>query len=142
MIAVCLGQIAAWSLDRDPPIRLIGYSVERPVHPGGPLRITLAVQRDLSRQCDVTISRHLVDGRGFRYYLPQIAMDASAIEALERSSKDENRILLQMPDDAAPGRAQYVSALSYACNPVHRLWPVPFVYEIPFDLTPATKLER
>jgi hypothetical protein len=134
MILLCLGQIAAWAWDREPPFKLIGYSVERPVHVGGPLRITLAVQRDLTRQCDVTVSRWIVDGRKFLIYLPQLAMDAHAIASLEQSSKDENRILLQMPDDAAPGNASYVTTLSYVCNPVHRFLPVRFSYEIPFVL--------
>jgi hypothetical protein len=139
MIAICLGQIVVWAFDREPPFKLIGYSVERPVHPGGPLRITLSVQRDVSRACDVNITRYITDGRGFRYYLPQIELDQRAIDELEKSMRDENRILLQMPEDAAPGQAVYGNGLSYECNPVHKVWPIRMAYEIPFDLTPTPR---
>jgi hypothetical protein len=132
MLVVCLGQIIVWAFDRAPPFQLVGYAVERPVVPGGPLRITLSVARDATRQCDLTITRYIVDGRGFRFYLPQVALDAHAISALDASNKESNRILVQMPDDAATGPALYGNSLSYACNPIHRLWPIRLGYEIPF----------
>lgn len=135
MLLLCFGQIVAWGFDRKPPLELVGWNIERPVYPGGPLRITLAVQRDMSRECDATVSRHIQDGRGFRFDLPQLVMDSHAIAALQASLRDENRILVQMPDDAAPGPAKYVSALSYACNPVHRLWPMRVRHELPFEIT-------
>ncbi|WP_066339281.1 hypothetical protein [Azohydromonas lata] len=136
MIGLCLGQITVWGLDREPPFKLQGYAVERPVHPGGPLRITLSVARDLRQSCDVQITRYIVDGGGFRFYMPQIGLDAHAIAELQSSSRDENRILIQMPEDAAPGDARFGNALSYVCNPIHRLWPVRVAFEVPFDLTP------
>jgi hypothetical protein len=142
MLVLCLGQVLVWAFDREPPLRLVGYAVERPVHPGGPLRITLAVERDMRQACDVQITRYIIDGRGFRFYLPQIGLDAHAISELHATTRDENRILLQMPDDAAPGEARYGNALSYVCNPVHKLWPVRVAFEVPFDLTPVPAKER
>lgn len=136
MILLVLCQFVVWAFDRTPPFKLIGYAVERPVHPGGPLRITLGVERDLRQSCDVQITRYIVDGRGFRFYLPQIGLDAHAIAELQTSTRDENRILIQMPEDAAPGEARFGNALSYVCNPVHKLWPVRVAFEVPFDLTP------
>lgn len=135
MLLLCFCQIVVWAADRKPPLELVGWNIERPVYPGGPLRITLAVQRDLTRECDVRVSRHIEDGRGFRFDLPQLFMDAHAIAALQATLRDENRILVQMPDDAAPGGGKYISALSYACNPVHRLWPMRVRHELPFEIT-------
>jgi hypothetical protein len=137
MILLCLGQIAAWALDRAPPAKLHGYAVERPVHPGGPLRITLSIERDLTRRCNVTVTRYIVDGRGFRIYLPTIGLDAHALDELQESAKDENRILLQLPEEAAPGKAVFGNSLSYVCNPVHQIFPVRMAYEVGFDITPS-----
>lgn len=135
VLVLCAGQVLVWGFDRSPPLSLVGWAIEKPVHPGGPLRITLAVQRDLTRECSATVSRHIEDGRGFRFDLPQLVMDAHAIAALQESLKDESRILVQMPDDAAPGNGRYVSALSYACNPVHRVWPIRMRFVLPFEIT-------
>ncbi|WP_157266332.1 hypothetical protein [Azohydromonas aeria] len=137
VLLLCLVRVVFWALDREPPFELRGASVEQPVEPGGPVRITLDVRRDLSRNCSLLIVRYLIDGARFRFYLPTIELDASALEQLERQTPGENRILLQMPPEATAGKGAFGNVLSYACNPVHFVWPLRVAYEVPFEIAPA-----
>lgn len=136
MLLLCLGQILWWAFERTPPFKLLTYSVEHPIFPGGPLKIVLNVERDLTRRCSVHIERYVTDGKGYRMYFPTLDLSHSALVHLELNSPGVNKILLMVPQEAHPGLSAYGNMLSYACNPVHKIWPMVMTYEIPFRVSP------
>lgn len=128
-------QLTLWAIDRRAPFELT--STEPAIGRGGEVvDLRAYVQRDLSRECHATYTRFLYDGAGFRHDLggPNY-INAAGVADLERRTPGELRIAVRLPTGLAPGRAALVTTLDYSCNPLHRIWPVHVVMEIPFEVT-------
>lgn len=136
LLIVSGGGLALMIGDDDPPFRLIGYTVE-PVRPGGVLRVTADVQRDLDRECSVVFSRHMFDSLGTRIDLAGTRnMTADAIRVLDEVSPGKLRLALPIPAYAAAGPAKLVTPLSYQCNAWHAMRPIETTTVMVFEVSP------
>lgn len=132
---ICVVIAADWAADRQPPLQVLAL---RPIRaaPGATAQFELMVARDLRRGCAVRFHRYLYDGEGFRFDLGgPAAMNAQALAALEREHPGQLLLSVPVPQRATPGAARFVTSLDYVCNPLHHLWPIPLLLEVPFTIT-------
>lgn len=133
-IAICLGILGTWSLDRTPPIKLLS-SIDSQALPGSYIVIHAKVKRDLTRHCAVDYSRYMYDGAGVRYDLQgTTTLTEEAIQLTDKITPDALRLGFVVPQSAHPGPASLVSVLEYRCNPLHRIWPIEMVFTMPFTV--------
>lgn len=126
MILISAGQIAWWAADRTPPFEMIKY---RPMvgQPGGLVIIEAEVKRDVARGCSVVGNRTMYDSKGTLFPLSDNkTVSAKALAVLQTIMPDRTAIAINIPIEAAPGKAKIVTTLNYTCNPVQRLfdWPI------------------
>ena len=133
-----LWQAGVWLTDRSPPFAVIGPVVMKNAKPGEMAFFTAPVRRDLDRNCSVQFSRHLIDGRGIRFDLTKEPgmMTAAGLRAMDAAMGGYLRLAVDVPEAAAPGPAIFATDLSYACNPIHRAWPIEVSLEILFVIEP------
>lgn len=137
ILAVSVGQVVWWALDRDPPFRLVSHQVNSP-HAGGVLSVRAKVQRDLERDCSVTFSRYLFDRNGTRHENtgPQV-MTAQTIRNMDAMAPGELNVQMLVPANFPPGPASMTTVLEYRCNPLQDVArPIPVEMNIPFEVLP------
>lgn len=132
----CVLLAAYWAADRTPPLVVRGQVGAISVERGSVAQIELSVQRNVRRNCSVSYHRHLYDADGFRFDLPgsPSGMNAEAIAALERSHPGRLLLLVPIPRKAAPGPVRLVTSMQFVCNPLHYLWPIPMLVEVPLQI--------
>lgn len=133
-----LVQGGVWLADRSPPFAVIGPVVVTTARPGDIAFFTAPVRRDLERDCSVVFSRHIVDVRGIRFEVSKEpgVMTAAGLRAMDAAMGSYLRLAVEVPEQAAPGQAAFVTELSYACNPIHRAWPIEVSMPLLFLIQP------
>lgn len=128
-MALLAGLLGMWIGDRTPPGRLVSAKVVTPnVEPGGTFQIRFEVDRE--RSCETQVDRMLVDADGHREPLPDIN-NAQPLGPKAYIATAE------VPYYFVRGRARYITATTYVCNPLHRWFPISAgVREFEFDVTP------
>lgn len=134
VISIALAQIFAWAFDREPPFVVIDGHIEPPAVPGGVLRITGAVKRDISRNCDLEVTQWVEDSSGYRHYLNPVAMRSDSIRKLEEISPGRTQYAASIPSTVKIGPSVYHAESRYVCNPVHFVWPVSIITRIAFEV--------
>lgn len=124
-LLLAMGQLMAWGLDRRVPFHLVSYAAE-PTLPGDTLIVRATVERDLARHCSVIYSRMFHDSSGARFDITAgaQAMNADALDDLNRRTPDALVLSITVPPMASPGIGALVTSLDYVCNPMHQLYPV------------------
>jgi hypothetical protein len=137
ILAISIGQVIWWALDRSPPFRVDGYTIA-PVRQGGTVRIDAHVTRDVARGCSVTLSNSLYDATGARHVIePSIKFSPGDLAALERKTPGRMSRNLPLPDGVAVGPASLVSSMAYECNPLQEmLRPIYVQAEFGFEVLP------
>lgn len=127
-----------WLTDRAPPFAVIGPVVVSNARAGEIVYFTAPVRRDLDRECSVVFSRHIIDVRGIRFDISTApgVMTAAGLRAMDAAMGAYLRLAVEVPEQAAPGQAAFVTELSYACNPVHRAWPIEVSMPLLFLIQP------
>ncbi len=127
-------QVLWWVFDRAPPFRVL--SVEPSVVKAGQmLTLNADVYRDNARRCDSTLSRYILDAKGFRHDIgPTSFFPAESIDLLERRSPGRLMVRLDSPASLPVGKSELVSSLLYVCNPIHRIYPIVVVTSLPFEV--------
>ena len=122
--------------DTEPPFRVIS-SVANSPRAGELLRADAIVQRDLSRNCSVTFSRHILDSQGTRIDVqPLTYMPAAGLVQLEETSPGRLRMAVMLPAYVSPGPAKLVTPLAYTCNAWHSLRPIEVLMTVDFVVAP------
>lgn len=137
IIAVSIGQVIWWALDRDPPFRVDSVRVTN-ARQGGLVHIDAEVFRDVRRDCGVTLSSHIYDSTGARFVVDGSTIISSAgIAALERKSPGKLRRTIQLPEGVAVGPASVVSSMAYTCNLMQEVFrPIQVQTEFQFEVLP------
>lgn len=118
----------SWVADRTPPTVVLSATQIGQVVPGGQLRVRYIVER--YRSCAFTVDRVLFDGKEVRLDLPDLTWKA----APGPLGRDEYTVLVDIPDDFAPGPSIYRTVISYECNVLHKLWPIITRGEVRFEV--------
>jgi hypothetical protein len=138
-VAGCV-QIAVWALDRRPPFHLVSVQPALAI-PGQSVVLTMVVRRNVERECSVTWSRWVFDGRNVRIDLEgQQQMGAAGISDIEVRNAGRLTISVPIPSSAFPGGAELVYDLDYVCNPLQRWWPINVVARVPFEIANRDKI--
>lgn len=132
IVIILAALVFAWNLaDREPPFSVLSHDPV-PVRAGKWNEIDVPVWRDLSRHCDATLSRFIIDsaGNGFEMSSDRTVTD-QFIRTIEQTNPGRLRIALLLPPPRtsqthgiASGPARLVTVLAYACNPSHSIWPI------------------
>lgn len=114
----------AWAFDDKPPFKMLDYTITSAPQ-GGTMLVFANVKRDLTRHCDATYSRRMVDSRKVIFTLePDTTMSASAIGGMDLDDPDKLRFAVRVPYGVAPGPVEILTPLQYVCNPWHALRPI------------------
>lgn len=129
--------IAFWGLDRKPPLSLVEYTYTH-VRQGAQLELHAKVKRDIDKGCSVTYARYILDSTGNRSNESQISYMNSKgmMEMAAKMGRDNLNILYPLTTELHPGPATYIVMLDWQCNPLHAIWPIQQVIEIPFNVLP------
>ena len=128
-------ELVIWSLDRHPPFEVLAAAPAM-VAPGQTVNLVADVRRDTDRGCSARFTRHIYDGAGSRHDLEGVQIiNSDGIIDIERRTPGQLHVSLRVPSSATPGGASLVTNLDYTCNPLHGLWPIHVVTEIPFTIT-------
>ena len=139
VFAIAAAQIAVWSIDRDPTFKITSVEPQFGIA-GAPVVLTAGVQRDISRRCDANLTRYLVDNTGARWEIDgPVHLSYWAILSAQKRSPGHITVALNIPSDAAPGPATLISSVENHCNPLHRLWPIESMTEIPFTIVSSLR---
>lgn len=131
VIGACGIVSGAWLLDRDAPFTL-GHVTVRNAAPGGYVMLSAPVKRD-HRGCSLAFSRFMMDSQNVRFDISGTQrMNKEALRATEAISPDLWQVAFEVPFGAATGPAKVLTAIAYTCNPLHTVWPIDVVTEIPF----------
>ncbi len=117
--ALLAGLFGTFLADRDPPISIISAEVLTPmVRPGDPFTMRFKVVRH--RSCAIHADRVLRDSAGGREILEDFDLktDPGPI------GNDSFLVHVTVPAAFKPGPAHYITAAEFACNVVHKLWPI------------------
>lgn len=118
-----------WAFDRRVPVEVTGRVVVPPTKVGGSIVIASEITRH--RVCFTRIERVLLDALRRRFvFEPQESV------AMGAAGPDDFRSVMPVPKDAEPGGATVRFAISWQCNPLHVLWPITRVIEMPIYLEP------
>lgn len=133
-IGVVSGLIIYWAQDTKPPFKMKDFTVDSAAPVGGFVKITMFVDRDISRNCDVVVSRFVQDAKGYRSYSASQSLSAADVVRLELTSPGVARVIVPIPLAAAPGLGTVGTTLQYTCNPVQRLFPIYLALSIPVEI--------
>lgn len=128
VLLFCSIQIFIWSLDDQPPFKLIDYELKSG-YPGEVITIKSKVIRDVKRKCSVTYSRSFSDSAGTRTDLTsgKQIMSAKALTDLNERSPDRLSTSVSIPVNAEKGEALIITVLEYECNPFHKSYPIDLI---------------
>lgn len=134
LMLVSGAQVLWWMFDRSPPFKVLSVEPSA-VRAGETVALIADVYRDTARRCDSTISRYILDAKGFRHDIGSSSFfPAESIDLLERRSPRRLMVRLNTPGDLPPGKSELVSSLLYVCNPVHRIYPIVVMTSLPFEV--------
>lgn len=135
IIVAGLLAIVWYAMDREPPFAVVD-SPQTFASPGGWLRVTADVRRDVKRNCEAEFTRYIFDSRATRYDLGHAVASPQMISQMEKQSPGKLKVAVLVPAGAEPGPARLVTVLEYRCNKVHNFWPISVTTEIPFEIVP------
>jgi len=129
-VLVLLGSGAAllgvWAGDRNPATEnVLAEARPQEAYPGGILNIAYDFRR--YRLCPRDTQRTIYDGRTVRFDLGTQSRPLSG-----PVGKDAYIQPVRVPETAALGPARYRVIILDYCNPLHRIWPLKRVIEVPF----------
>lgn len=128
-------EVVIWSVDRHPPFEVLATAPAM-VAPGEIVDLVADVRRDTDRGCSARFTRHIYDGASSRHDLEGVQIiNAEGIRDIERRTPGQLWVSVRVPSKATPGQASLVTNLDYTCNPLHGLWPIHVITEIPFTIT-------
>ncbi len=135
--SIFLLQLAAWSMESNPPFTLLAYDV-RSAKAGHNAMVIARVIRDMKRNCSADFSRFFYDANGARFDLSEGSkhMNIAAIATMERTTPGILQFTFQVPEGAAIGTGKIVTSLDYVCNPWHLMWPIQVVTEFQVEVLP------
>ena len=134
VLACAVAVVGWWAFDRSPPISVTGYD-RATVAPGGWLRIAVKVNRDQSKRCDSAVTAVLFDSAGTRYLLSGTQIyNAPTLDHIDTISPGLMAAAAPVPLSASKGKGHVVISLSYRCNPLHTVWPIEAMMDIPFTV--------
>lgn len=125
--------VAWFAMDREPPFAVLSVEPASAL-PGQWVKLRGEVRRDLHRKCASDFSRYIFDSEGVRFDLGNASASAAMIERIDRSDPGHLTIAFQVPATIHPGKAELVTVLEYACNKVHRFWPIEVLTTMPFTV--------
>jgi hypothetical protein len=131
LIASMVGLVLYWTIDRTPPVNQIYNIITEDVHPGGDIILRSRVFRH--RSCQTHIDRVVIDGGGFRYILQDLDFNTAPGVVGEQ---DEYSSRIPLPLDAASGIATLKMFMTWRCNIIHVIWPIPDYVEVKFIIMP------
>lgn len=114
--AVVLG---IWVIDRDWPV-VIENIRPLPPHPQPGQTMRLQLDIDRRRSCASNTDRWIIDALNTRFILPSHALQG-APGPLGRSTVV---LPVEVPENAHMGPARYESQVTFACNPIHKMFPI------------------
>jgi hypothetical protein len=124
--------LGVWAGDRNPATEsLVAEARPRQVPAGDFLRVAYEFRR--YRLCPRDLQRTIFDGSGTRFDLGTQSRPVAG-----PVGRDSYVQPIQVPDAAAPGEARYRVIILDYCNPLHRIWPLRRVIEIPFEIVPKS----
>lgn len=125
---VTAAMLGVWAGDRNPATESLLAEARPPeVPPGGELRVAYEYRR--YRLCPRETQRTIFDGQSVRFDLGTQTRPISG-----PVGNDSYIQPVLVPAAAAPGPARYRVLILDYCNPLHRIWPLTKVIEIPFTI--------
>lgn len=125
VVGIILGVFILYLSDRSPPVVIHGYSLGKVAYiVGEPLTIDWNLERDVSRQCDLTLYAEIIDSDKNRYTYDKQTVPAHLLSLRDDMSPSVSKVVRTIPDNMSQGIAHYNVLLEYVCNPTHRLWPI------------------
>ena len=132
---ICLAVF--WSIDRSVPFKVLNY-VAPPTKAGGILHIEANVVRDVTRDCSVQLSSHIIDSKGVRWdLLATQHVTPDGIREVEKHSPGKLIRHIQLPPGLSVGKAIVQSSNTYRCNPMQEaFFPIYGYEEFAFEVVP------
>ena len=141
IMVLCMLIAVLYAADRQPPFAILEVHPAE-ARPGEIVTVTAHVWRDRDRNCSATFSRYLFDSQHARFDLaadnkgsPYFASDAM-IDRIEADSPGMLSVRFLVPTGMAVGPAVLQTELRYACNQMHRIWPIEVTTRMPFTVLP------
>lgn len=120
-----VAQLTMWKLDSRVPFKMTGPPIYTHAVSGEPVKVTIPIKQDLTRDCSLLFSRYMFDSEGTRLDLQATRfVSATGIILLDKTTPNSIQISLDIPKQTAPGIATIVTQLAYMCNPLQYIWPV------------------
>lgn len=138
-LALCVIIASYYLSDRRPPFAVLDV-LPAAARPGQTVTIVAHVWRDLDRECSATFSRYAFDSRHIRFDLAAgqggewSFASHQMIDAIQAATPNVLRISFQVPEGMSPGPAILQTELRYACNQMHRIWPIELTTRLPFTV--------
>jgi hypothetical protein len=132
-----LAALLYYASDRQAPYEVISNDAAEG-RPGERVVLHARVRRDMSRSCEVRLSRQIVDATGVVHSSDDAHLSAVALAELEARSPGKAHIAIDIPANAASGPAVLLTSRHYVCNKVHRLWPITHTTAMPFMVLPRS----
>lgn len=128
-----------WSIDRNPPLSINGRITAPRVIPGGTALLEIPVMRETWRNCSTQFRKYLTDSKGeeFDYGIEQV-ISADSLMDMERRAGPWIKTSIHIPLTTSAGFANLAIDASFVCNPIHRIWPIRSILNIPIVVLPAT----
>jgi len=118
LAVVLTSPLVWWSLDRRPPVEIIGYDlVPAEVKPGQTLYRVITVNR--TRVCVTDPDIVIVDAERVRWRI-----DEPQLVAPGPLGKETYKVPFVIPRGIAIGPAELRVTLTRKCNPMHEFWPL------------------
>ena len=133
-MAVCVVAFYGFgNLNRSDPYVIEPAEDNLTAHAGGYLRIPMDIKADITRNCSRSTSRWVIYSDGLIYMLP---FDAAAkpVDDGERRIRYQATRVYEVPENAARGKASYISKSQYVCNPAQIYWPIEVVEVVEFTV--------
>lgn len=133
MLACVVAFYGFGNLNRSDPYIIEPAENNLTVEQGGYLRIPLDIQADITRNCSRATSRWVIYSDGLIYMLP---FDAAAKPADngDRQRRYQATRVYEVPENAARGKAAYISKSQYVCNPAQIYWPIEVTEVVEFTV--------
>lgn len=135
---IILAWLIYWSIDRTPPLSINGRITVPRVVPGGSASLEIPVMRETWRNCSTQFRKYLIDSEGveFDYGIEQL-ISAESLADMERRAGPWIRTSIHVPPNTHAGFANLAIDASFVCNPLHRIWPIKTILNIPIIVLPA-----
>ncbi|MFI5411279.1 hypothetical protein [Kaistia sp. UC242_56] len=120
--------LGVWAGDRNPATDSLLAEARPPdVEPGGLLHVAYEFRR--YRLCTRDTQRIIFDGKTVRFDLGTQSRPLSGPVGTDAYVQP-----IRVPETASPGPARYRVIILDYCNPLHRIWPLRKVIDVPFRI--------